>query len=505
MTESVIVVHPAFRVGPLNRRIFGTFVEHMGRCVYSGIYEPGHPSADSHGFRGDVADLVRELGPTLVRYPGGNFVSNYKWEDGVGPREERPRRLDLAWRSIETNQVGTDEFLGWCERTGIEPMLAINLGTRGLAEGIDYLDYVNGSGTDLAARRAANGRSEPWNVRLWCLGNEMDGPWQIGHRTAEEYGRIAEEVGNAFRRFDERLELVACGSSHSHMPTFGEWERKVLERSIDVIDHISAHVYYEPIDGDQASFMAVAEDMDRFIDSVTATADAVAAARKLDKTVMISFDEWNVWYQSRFDGEKAIDIQEAPALIEDTYDVADAVVVGSLLITLMRHTDRVAMACQAQLVNIIAPIRTQAGGPAWRQTIFHPFALTSRYANGQVLDLRISSPQMETARFGSVDQIWGTATFDQGTGELVLFLVNRSLTDDASTTVDLSAFGPVALAEHLMVHEDDPSVCNTAGNEVVFPKPGVSSLAEDHHLAIALPAVSWHCVRLTTTSERTPS
>ena len=505
MAESDIVVHPAFRVGQLNRRIFGTFVEHMGRCVYTGIYQPDHPSADEHGFRGDVAELVRELGPTLVRYPGGNFVSNYRWEDGVGPKEERPRRLDLAWRSIETNQVGTDDFLAWCERESIEPMLAVNLGTRGLEEAIEYLDYVNGTDTTLSGQRAANGREKPWDVRLWCLGNEMDGPWQIGHRTAAEYGRLAEEVGNAFRRFDDTLELVACGSSNSQMPTFGAWEQEVLERSIHTVDHISAHVYYEPLDGDQTSFMAVAEDMDRFIDSVTATADAVAAARKLDKKINISFDEWNVWYQSRFDGENSLPVREAPALIEDTYDVADAVVVGSLLITLMRHTDRVAMACQAQLVNIIAPIRTEVDGPAWRQTIFHPFALTSRHAKGDVLDLRVESPKIDTERFGPVDQVLSTATYDEATGDLVIFLVNRSLTDAVDTRVDLSGFGAVELVEHLMLHEDDHTLTNSAEDEAVRPKAGTSSLTHAN-LTITLPAVSWHCVRISAaTNERTTS
>lgn len=501
MADSIIVAHPSFTVGALNRRIFGTFVEHMGRCVYTGIYQPDHPSADEHGFRQDVAELVEELGPTLVRYPGGNFVSNYRWEDGVGPKEERPRRLDLAWRSIETNQVGTDDFLGWCERMGIEPMLAVNLGTRGLQEAVDYLDYVNGEDTTLAGQRAANGREEPWNVRLWCLGNEMDGPWQMGHMTAGEYGRVAEEVANAFKRFDQSLELVACGSSNSGMPTFGAWEHEVLSRSLHLVDHISAHVYYEPIDGDLVSFLAVAENMDRFIDSVTATADAVAAARKIDKRIGVSFDEWNVWYQSRFDGEGNLPVREAPPLIEDTYTVADAVVVGSLLITLMRHTDRVAMACQAQLVNIIAPIRTEPDGPAWRQTIFHPFALTSKYAKGDVLDLRVQSPTIDTPAFGPVDQVWSTATYDEEQGDLALFLVNRGLDDDVAVTVDLTAFVEMGLVEHLLLHEDDHTLTNGAGQERVVPKAGQSRL--DHNtLTITLPAVSWHCVRLTTRLDR---
>jgi len=306
---------------------------------------------------------------------------------------------------------------------------------------------------------------------------------------------VAEEVGNAFRRFDDSLELVACGSSNRLMPTFGAWEREVLERSIHVVDHISAHAYYEPIGGDTTSYLACAEDMDRFITSVAATADAVAAARKVDKLVTISFDEWNVWFQERFDGENAIQVQEAPPLIQDVYDVADAVVVGSLLITLMRHTDRVAMACQAQLVNIIAPIRTEPDGPAWRQTIFHPFALTSRYARGDVLDLRIASPTIDTAAFGPVDQIWGTATLDDANGDLAIFCVNRSERDDLTTSVDLAPLGSVEIVEHLMVHEDDPSLTNVAGDERVGPKPGRSAL-DGSTLTLTLPAVSWHCIRL---------
>ena len=292
-----VSVDPAFVVAPVRRQLFGSFVEHMGRCVYTGIYEPDHPTADEAGFRGDVAELARELGVTVVRYPGGNFVSNYVWENGVGPRDDRPTTLDLAWRSVETNQVGTDDFLQWCERLDIQPMITVNLGTRGLVEAVELLQYCNAEpGTQLADRRVKNGRLEPYDVRLWCLGNEMDGPWQIGHKTAEEYARLAEETGKAMQRFDADLQLVACGSSNSAMPTFGTWERVVLERCFDVVDHISAHAYYEPIDGDLASFLASADDMDRFIRAVVATADHVAAVRGSTKQIMISFDEWNVWF-----------------------------------------------------------------------------------------------------------------------------------------------------------------------------------------------------------------
>jgi alpha-N-arabinofuranosidase len=521
MGRAKVRVDPAFTVGPLNRRIFGSFVEHMGRCVYTGIYEPDHPSADPNGFRGDVAELVRELGPTIVRYPGGNFVSNYHWEDGVGPKQERPTKLDFAWRSIETNQVGTDDFMGWCRTVGVEPMMAVNLGTRGVTEAIELLQYCNAEpGTELPDRRAKNGHVEPHDVRVWCLGNEMDGPWQMGHKTAEEYARLAEETARAMRRFDDTLELVACGSSNRAMPTFGTWERVVLERCFDLVDHISAHAYYEPVDGDVDSFLACAEDMERFIASVVATADHVAAVKGSDKRITVSFDEWNVWFQERFHGENALEIREAPELIEDVYDVTDAVVVGSLLITLMRHTDRVAMACQAQLVNVIAPIATRPGGGAWRQTIFHPFALTARHARGTVLRPAVESPKTDTSAYGPVDQLHLTATRDDETGELVVFAVNRSRTEPCELTLDLVALtdgtaagadggyaagpGPAAyrLVEHLALHDDDPSATNTEDDpERVTPRPGDASL-DGSTLRAVLPPISWHCIRLSEGNHR---
>ena len=323
MIPARLVIDPHFVVGPINRRLFGSFVEHLGRCVYDGIYEPGHATADEHGYRSDVIELVRELGVSTIRYPGGNFVSGYRWEDGIGPAQDRPRRLDLAWHSTETNQVGIDEFAIWLKKVDSELMYAVNLGTRGVQEALDVLEYANiRSGTALSDQRIANGTSEPHNVRMWCLGNEMDGPWQLGHGTARDYAELASKTARAMRQVDPDLELVVCGSSSAQMPTFGKWERVVLEETYDDIDFISCHAYYEPVDEDYGSFLASAVNMDRFIDSVVATADHVKAVRGSDKTVNISFDEWNVWYQSRYqevDRITAVDEWPvAPRLLEDT-------------------------------------------------------------------------------------------------------------------------------------------------------------------------------------------
>jgi alpha-N-arabinofuranosidase len=502
MSSARVVLDPAYAVGPLHPRLFGSFVEHLGRCVYNGIYEPGHPSADRDGFRTDVMDLVRELGVTTIRYPGGNFVSGYRWENGVGPRAWRPKRLDLAWHSLETNEVGLHEFAGWCSQVDAELMLALNLGTRGVLEALDLLEYANlKTGSALAELRAVNGSPDPFDVRMWCLGNELDGPWQLGHRSAEDYGKIASQAAKAMRQLDPDLELVACGSSSRAMPTFGAWERVVLEHAYDDVDFISCHAYYQELDGDRGSFLASAVDMDAFIETVIATADSVKAARRSDRLINISFDEWNVWYADRYNnGGKITGIDNwpyAPRLLEDQYSVTDAVVVGSLLISLLKHADRVHAACLAQLVNVIAPIMTEPGGPAWRQTIFYPFSITARLARGTVLRLAVDSPAYDAAAYGTVPLVDAVATMDDASDAVSVFLVNRSL--DAATTVslDLSSLGPARLSETITLADDDPTATNTLQQQNrVAPAPNRSARIENGVLTIELPAISWTALQL---------
>jgi alpha-N-arabinofuranosidase len=499
MIRASIRLDPEFTVAPVSRRIFGTFVEHMGRGVYTGIYEPGHPTADADGFRRDVLELTRELGVTVVRYPGGNFVSGYRWEDGVGPRAGRPVRRDLAWHSLETNEVGLDEFMRWAGKAGIEVMYALNLGTRGVQEALDVHEYLNHPDrTRLAEQRRANGAPEPYGVTMFCLGNELDGPWQTGHKTAHEYGRLAMETARALRSAEPGLELVACGSSSSSMPTFAAWEAEVLELTYDAVDYISAHAYYEPVGGDLGSFLASAVDMDHFVNSVVATADSVGARLKTAKRLMISFDEWNVWYQSAFEAKRATDWQVAPRVIEDSYHVADAVVVGSLLIALLRHSDRVTAACQAQLVNVIAPIRTEPDGPAWRQTIFHPFALTARLARGEVLRVEIQSPGYPTERFGTVPVLDAVATHDPRTGEITVFAVNRHLGDALDLTVSVAGFGrPMSVAEAWTLSDEDLYATNTVDHpDRVVPIRTERATLTGGVLSATLPPVSWSAIRL---------
>ncbi|WP_406292600.1 alpha-N-arabinofuranosidase [Streptomyces sp. NBC_00624] len=495
---------PAFTVGDVSPRLFGSFVEHLGRCVYDGIHEPGHPAADEAGLRTDVLELIRELGVTAIRYPGGNFVSGYRWEDGVGPVDERPRRLDLAWRSTETNRFGLSEYIAFLKKIGpqAEPMMAVNLGTRGVREAIELQEYANHpAGTELSDRRIAHGDKDPFGIGLWCLGNEMDGPWQTGHKTAEEYGRLAAETARAMRQIDPSVELVACGSSSRSMPTFSAWEATVLAETYDLVDYVSLHAYYEELDGDRDSFLASAVDMESFIESVVATCDHIGARLKSSRRINLSFDEWNVWYMSRSQKaaeESPLDWPEAPRLLEDNYTVTDAVVLGTLLIALLRHADRVTVACLAQLVNVIAPIMTEPGGPAWKQTTFFPFAQAAQHGRGRVLDVRVDSPTYRTAKYGETDLLHATAVRDPETGAVTVFAVNRSQDEELPLEVALHGFDLAKIAEHQVLADSDPDARNTLTDpDRVTPHQAQDTTFDGAVLRATLEPMSWNMIRLT--------
>ena len=499
MARGAFAVDPERTVAPADDRLFGTFVEHVGRCVYTGIYEPSHPTADRHGFRGDVLALVRELGVTIVRYPGGNFVSGYDWEDGIGPQDERPTRLDLAWRSLESNHVGIDEFVRWTTAAEVEPMLAVNLGTRGIDAARALVEYCNHPGGSARSDlRAANGSPVAFGIPVWCLGNEVDGPWQIGQKNAAEYGRLAAEAGKAMKLVDPSIELVACGSSSRSMPTFAAWEATVLEQCYEIVDYISLHAYYEPAGDDTDSFLASSTDMQSFISSVSATCDHVRAKLRSDKQIDLSFDEWNVWYRSRVGDLNRHGWEEHPRLLEDVYDVTDAVVVGSLLITLLRNADRVKIACLAQLVNAIAPIMTAPGGPAWRQTTFYPFAAAAAAARGGVV-LRVEpdASTIATACYGTVPALVATAIWHDGRGELAILAVNRHRTEPLDLEVRLPRESDLACFEHSSLHSTDAGAANTIdARDAVRPRQLAGAAVEGALLRAQLPPLSWNVLRL---------
>jgi len=492
-----LTLNKDFTVGKVDDRIFGSFIEHLGRAVYNGIYEQGHPTADDMGFRKDVMELVKKLNVPIVRYPGGNFVSGYRWEDGIGDRKSRPRRAELAWHTIETNEIGIGEFQEWAKRAGSQVMQAVNLGTRGPEEARDLLEYCNfPKGTYYSDLRRSHGYEEPFNIKVWCLGNEMDGPWQIGAKTAEEYGRIACETAKIMKELDPSIELVACGSSHLYMPTFGKWEATVLEHAYNYIDYISLHNYYGNRDNDTRSYLACSLDMDRFIKSVVAICDYVKAVKHSNKTINLSFDEWNVWFHSNEADKQIKPWQIAPPQLEDIYNFEDALVVGCLLITLLKNCDRVKIACLAQLVNVIAPIMTENGGRAWAQTIFYPFMHASNYGRGTALIPVVSCDKYDTQKVKDVPYVETIGIMNEDTKELTVFAVNRSLEDDIEFEIDLRDFANASLIEHLVLEHDDMKAVNTADkpDTVVPHSNGVTRVESDRAIA-KLNKHSWNVIR----------
>lgn len=493
MKESKIVLDRDYQIGKVDERLFSSFIEHLGRAVYGGIYQPDCPYSDKKGFNTQVLRLVRDLKVSMVRYPGGNFVSGFNWEDGIGPKERRPRRLELAWKSIETNQFGLHEFVDWAKEADVGVMMAVNLGTRGVDAARNLLEYCNhDGGTYYSELRKRNGSERPFGIKLWCLGNEMDGPWQIGHKTADEYGRLVNETAKVMKTVDPSVEVVACGSSNSDMPTFGSWESTVLSHAYDAIDYLSLHQYYRNDDDDPASFLSSSTTMDRFIGSVISTCDYVKILKRTDKKIYLSFDEWNVWFHSNVQDKKIPDWSEAPALLEDIYDAEDALVVGTLLITLLRHVDRVKVACLAQLVNVIAPIMTEKDGKAWLQTIAYPFLHASLYGRGISLMPVTKCETYGCSRYADVPYLDCAAVYHPEDGSVTVFAVNKSIDVPMELSLDLRSFGKYGITGHTVL--DCADLHATNGPEKITVKPFEEK--PDGSLKTVLRPASWNVLQL---------
>jgi alpha-L-arabinofuranosidase len=495
MKKAKISIGKEFKIGEVDKRIFGSFVEQWGRSVYGGIYEPGHPSANEKGFRQDVIDLVKELQVPIVRYPGGNFLSGYNWEDGIGPVEKRPKRLELAWHSTESNEFGTNEFADWAKDAQTEVMMAVNLGTRGPDAARTLVEYCNHPGgsywSDL---RRSHGYEKPHAIKTWCLGNEMDGPWQICRKTAEEYGRVASETAKVMKWVDPDIELVACGSSGSGMPTFAQWEATILEHTYEHVDYLSLHTYYKNDEKGTANFLARSMDMDYFIKSVISICDYIKAKTHSKKTINLSFDEWNVWYPTGMTDN--IRWKSCQPINENIYDLQDALVVGCMLITMLKHADRVKMACMAQLVNTIAPIMTVTGGGSWRNTIFYPYLHTSIYGRGQVLQSIVKSPVYDSADFCDVPYLECVTIYNEEKEELTIFAVNRDLEEAILVETDLRDFAGYKVIEHLVLENEDMKAVNTLENPTnVVPHKGGKTAIEDGTAKSVLNKLSWNVIR----------
>lgn len=479
--------------------LYGSFVEHLGRAVYTGIYEPGHAASDKDGYRTDVAAMIKDLGISTVRYPGGNFVSGYNWRDGIGPKDKRPVRLDYAWLSRETNEFGIDEFATWCERFDLSPMVAVNLGTGTPQEAGYFIEYCNiAGGTAMSDLRRSNGREKPYNFKLWCLGNEMDGPWQTCHLEAHEYARKAHETAKIMRWVDPDIKLVGCGSATTTLPSYPEWDRVVLEGLYDDIDYLSCHHYFENSTGKKEDFLASYVLMNNFIHTIASTADFVKAKLRSKKKMMISFDEWNIW---SIEGEPWMNYFKDPShrfttrppLLEQQYTLLDALVFGGLMCTLLNNCDRVRMASLAQLVNVIAPIFTKAGGPAIAQTIYYPFRMVSSHGRGYALNYFANVPCIETVH-GQTKTLQTAAVYNEQKKEIAFFVLNL-LEQEQEITLVPEGFGTAA---KLMSHEElsgpDLNARNTFDNPYAVTSRMVPvSKAEQDSLTTKVAPLSFNC------------
>jgi alpha-L-arabinofuranosidase len=503
-----VAIHRARIRADVDRHVLGSFLEHLGRAIYTGVYDPGSKLADAKGFRKDVIAEVKGLGVPIVRYPGGNFISGYHWLDGVGPKKDRPTVLDRAWNTTETNQFGTNDFMDWCAQVGTEPLLGFNFGTSTAEMAAALVEYCNVErGTKWSDLRRQHGYERPHNVRYWCMGNEMDGTWQIGHMTARAYGRMAADAARQIRVVDPDVKLIACGSSTPELATYLEWDREVLEECYDVVDGISLHRYYgntpEYTANSSARFLAMNLDMERQILEIGAVCDYVQGLKKSPKRLWLSFDEWNVWYRARsgdaVDGHR----KQAPHLLEEVYNLEDALLVGGLLNSLMRRSDRVKVACLAQLVNVIAPLMTNDSG-VLRQTTYYPYAWALAHARGQVLDLTVQSEtyrikpdglEASLARLDDVPFVDVAATSDRQLGQVCVFILNRDLDHERELVIDWRDATPSRVIACETLTDPDLKAVNTFANpSQVVPRrldaPNVGST-----MTFKLPARSYTVAR----------
>ncbi len=492
--KATLILDKDFVISQVDDRLFGSFVEQLGRSVYGGIYDPGNAKSDANGFRQDVIELVKKLNVPVVRYPGGNFVSGFNWEDSIGPKDQRPKRLDLAWGTTESNEFGLHEFCDWAKLVNTQVMYAVNLGTRGIDAARTIVEYTNHqSGSYWSDLRIKNGSKAPFNIKLWCLGNEMDGPWQIGQKTAYEYGRAANESAKAMKWVDPSIEVVACGSSAYDMPTFGAWEMEMLDLCYDNIDYVSLHRYYQNPAHDTANFLAKSMDMDAFIKTVVSICDAVGGKKHSKKKLNLSFDEWNVWYHSLDQDKEELARNRwgnSLHLLEDIYNFEDALLVGGMLITLLNNSDRVKIACLAQLVNVIAPIMTSKTG-CWAQTTFWPFMYVSQFGRGQAIKPVIKCGKYSSKEYDDVSMLDAAAVIDED-GSLNIFVLNR-VNQQIELSIDLRGMDLLTFSKHIVLHHDDMNAMNTeAAPLTVIPKEMHDCENSGNNHLVRIPALSWN-------------
>jgi alpha-L-arabinofuranosidase len=487
--KAKVFIDPERIIAPISPLLFGGFAEHMGRCIYEGIYDPNSIHADEHGFRKDVLAALRDQAYTTIRYPGGNFLSGYNWLDGIGPKSQRPRRRELAWQSIESNQFGTNEFMTFCKAINAAPMLGVNMGTGSIQSASDLVEYCNlPGGTYWSDLRASHGCPEPHNVRYWCVGNEMDGPWQIGHLDSVSYGNKALEAAKMMKWQDPSIKTVLCGSSSDKMSTYPEWDRTALEIAWEHIDFHSMHYYAGNRENDSASYLASAAVFEQFVDTLEGTLRYVKAKTRSKHDVYLSWDEWQVWYKGDpVEGSWT----EAPHLAEETYNLEDALVVAQWLNVFLRKSHILKIACVAQIVNVISWLHTR-DDQLLKHPSYHVFKLVSNHARGNALDVKVKAPMLQTKLYDLVPALDVSASIDPETMQGAVFLVNRSQAEALTTEIVWQNQSHVTIQQCWQLAGRDPKETNTWDNPdrltaKAIPVPGV----EGDQTTVTLPPLSF--------------
>ncbi len=473
-------------IGDIDPKLYGNFIEHLGRCIYGGIFEEKSPLSDTDGYRRDVLDAARKLHVALLRWPGGNFSSNYHWRDGIGPRDARPPRLEMAWGTVESNRFGTHEFLDYTAKLGAEPYICANLGTGTWEEVQQWVEYCNSSDdTAMTRLRKQNGRADPWKVTYWGLGNEMDGPWQMGHRSADDYGKFALEAAKLMKWTDPNVKLIAAGSSN-----FGPgsdwtgWNRTVLEYLKNHADYLSLHMYVGNQQNDYADFVASSMELASRLKTAEGIIDAALSGVR-NRKIYIAWDEWNVWYRAR--GAS----QRGRRILEEHYNLEDALVVATFLNTFVNHAHIVKIANMAQLVNVIAPIFANENG-LYLQTIYYPLQLFANNTAGRALELLVDSPKYSSRRFDDIPYLDISAAYDNGS--LAINIVNRHRDQAIPTEFLIEDKQFSGAVEAIEVNAADIKAENNFDASPVKPAPQ-SAAAQGNTLHYSFPPHSYTMLR----------
>ena len=502
MHKARSVVNASFVLGEVSDFLFGQYFEPLGRCTHEGMYEPGHFSSDEDGWRMDVFELVREMGITCFRYPGGNFTATYRWEDGVGPRAERPVRMEPAWLSIEDNSIGTNEYVEYVKRLGAETLMCFNMGTRGVEEACDLVEYCNWpGGTYLSDLRRKHGYESPHDIKYWCIGNEVEGEWQIAQRRPSDYSWLCKQVGKAIKRMDPNYQIIASGTSGSGLSSFIEWDLEVLDEAYEYIDGLAFHCYTNRFETDTTlRYLAHTAKLDHDLSAIEGACRAIKAKKRSKKDIWLSLDEWNV------QSFEMIHLQTDrpkrgikpwmvhPPVLEQTYTMEDALALGLQFIVFFKHCNSIKIACMSLLVNSLAPIMTEKGGPAWRQPTYFPFMHCSKYGRGEVLQTVIECETYEDELHGTVPYVEAVMTKNEN--NLTLFAVNKH-DNFCDVVCELQGFDGYKLVEHIVLSHDDLFAVNTAKDQNnVAPRTSDNASVDGGILQARLDGYSWNVIRL---------